>query len=179
MATQAAQRYTRALFDLSLEKKSLDAVAQDMASLHAALKASPDLERVCMSPLYTSRSKKDIFDALADKGSFSPWTKKFLGLLAHKGRAQLLPSIVVLFQKHVDEHHGLLTAQVFTARALSEAAKEKLHHILKEKFKRDIRLDPVLSPDLLGGIALKIGSRLFDDSLKTKLRTLKIKMKEA
>lgn len=178
-ATDVGQRYARALFDLAKEERGLAAVEKDIKSIKAALKESSDLRTLVGSPAFSAEAKGNGLAAIADKAKFNPTTKKFLGLLAANGRASALSSIITSFEAMAAEERGAISAQVTTAIPLSAAQSKGVAAALRQALGRDPEIETHVDPAILGGIKVKVGSRLFDASLKSKLDQLKFALKRA
>jgi F-type H+-transporting ATPase subunit delta len=159
-------RYARALFDLANETGTLRAVAEDVAALRRMRADSSDLRTLLASPAFTSTDKAKALGALAAKAKFSETTRKFLGLLAANGRASVLPEALAAFE--------VTTAAPMSA-AQSKAVAEALRTALGKAPEIETRVDPAL----LGGIRVRVGSKLFDASLRSKLDSLKFALKRA
>jgi F-type H+-transporting ATPase subunit delta len=178
-STEAAERYASALFDLANDGKALDKVARDAATLAGMVKDSVDLRRLAESPAFSAEEKSAGFLAVADKAGFDPLLKRFLGVLAANRRGHELAGVLSAFARLVAAHRGVVTAEVTTARALSDAEKKSLAASLKQAVGRDVEIEAEVKPEILGGLVVKVGSRMFDSSLKTKLEGLKAAMKGA
>jgi len=179
VANQAAERYASALFELAEASGELEKVAADLASFTASLKSSPDLRRLAHSPLYDSETKAKALAAVADKAGFTALTRKFLGMAAMNRRAAELPQIAALFQDMLDGARGHTRARVTSAAPLSDAETARLKASLRATLGRDVELTATVDPSLLAGLRVRVGSRLFDSSLRTKLQGLRSSMKEA
>jgi len=170
-------RYAVALFDLAFEAKALEAVESDLAKLKAMLEESADLRTLVSSPLYSRKEQSDAITKVASEGGLSDLTNKFLGVLAANRRLSALPAILVDFDKLAAEHRGEVTAEVVSARALTKKQLGDLEKKLKLAIGRDVAIDASVDESLLGGLKVKVGSRMVDSSLKTKLDNLAIAMK--
>lgn len=179
VANLAAERYASALFDLAQDAGELDRAAADLSAFAAALKTSPDLKRLVQSPLYDADAKAKGLAAVAEKAGFSPLTRKFLGMVAQNRRAAELGQIAVVFQSMVDRARGNMRARVASAAPLSDAEVAKLKASLRTAIGQDVELEQTVDPSLLAGLRVRVGSRLFDSSLRTRLQGLRNSMKEA
>jgi F-type H+-transporting ATPase subunit delta len=172
-------RYAQALFDLANENNELSAVAADLQSLKAAIADSRDLRVMLGSPVFKSEDKAKGLTAIAVKAKFSLTTAKFLGLMASSGRAGALPAAINGFQNLVAEAKGLVNAEVTTAVPLTAAQSKGVAAALRLALGKDPEISTRVDPALLGGIKVKVGSRLFDASVKSKLDSLKFALKRA
>lgn len=177
--TEVGGRYAQALFDLADETGALAAVRADLASLKAAWIESADLRRVAVSPLFAAEDQAKGLTAIADKAGFNPTTRKFLGLLARNGRSADLPAVIAGFEVLYARKTGVVAAEVVSAVALSSAQTKNIQSALRASLGRDPELTARVDPSILGGLKVKVGSKLFDASLKTKLDQMKFALKRA
>ncbi|MDP3174213.1 MAG: F0F1 ATP synthase subunit delta [Phenylobacterium sp.] len=172
-------RYAQALFDLAKDEKNLAAVEADLKSLKAALAESRDLRLLLASPSFGLEDKGRGLVAIADKAKFNPTTRKFLGLLAANGRARALAAVITAFEALTAEQRGSVSAQVTTALPLSAAQSKGVAAALRQALGKDPEIETRVDPSILGGIKVRVGSRLFDASLRSKLDSLKFALKRA
>ena len=172
-------RYAQALFDLATEQNQLPAVEADLKSLKAALAESRDLRILLASPSFSAEDKAKGLAAIAAKAKFDDTVVKFLGLLAANGRAAALPAVIPAFEALSNAARGVVSAEVTTAVALSAAQAKGIAAALRQALGKDPEIETRIDPSLLGGIKVKVGSRLFDASLKSKLDSLKFALKRA
>ena len=178
-ATDAGQRYAKALFDLAVETKALAAVEADLASLKKALTESADLRRLLASPAFPAADKGAGLNAIATKAKFNATTIKFLGVLSANGRPSELPSIIASFQALAAKARGAVSAEVASAMALTPAQAKGVAAALRTALGKDPEITTRVDPALLGGLKVRVGSRLFDASLKSRLDSLKFALKRA
>lgn len=174
-----AGRYATALFELADEAGALDAVASDMMQLAGLVRANPDLARVVKSPLYSRDDQARALDAIAERLGASPLTRKFLGLLAQKRRLFALLDIAAAYDALLSAKRGEIKAKVTSALPLRDHEALAISDILRVAFRRDVKLENAVDPRILGGLIVKVGSRMIDSSLATKLDRLKLAMKQA
>ena len=177
--SNVGSRYAKALFDLASETKQIAAVEADLKSLKAALAESKDLRVLVGSPAFGAADKGKGLAAIAAKANFSDTTAKFLGLLAANGRASLLASVITGFEALASKARGAVSAQVTTAVPLSAAQSKGVAAALRQALGKDPEIETRVDPAILGGIKVRVGSRLFDASLKSKLDSLKFALKRA
>lgn len=178
-ATEAGQRYAKALFDLAIDGKALAAVEGDLKSLKSMIVDSADLRRLLASPAFTADDKGKGLKAIALKAGFNPTTVKFLGLVSAHGRARELVGIIGAFSALSAKHRGVVSAEVVSAVPLSSAQASGVAAALRTALGKDPEVTTRVDPAILGGIKVRVGSRLFDASLKSKLDSLKFALKRA
>ena len=178
MATVAG-RYASALFELAKDERQLEIVEKDMVQLGGLLAESADLTRMVRSPVITAEGQGNAIAAIASGAGFSPFTTNFLKLLAKSRRLFALSDIIRDFRQITARHRGEITADVVSAHPLNEPQRAALEDALKGTAGgRNIRIETRVDPALLGGLVIKMGSRMIDSSLRTKLNSLKTRMKE-
>lgn len=172
-------RYAKALFELALSGDALAAVESDLKALKTMSAESADLRRVIQSPAFTPPEKGKALAAIADAAAFNPLTKKFIGLLSANARASALPAVMTAFARLAADHRGAVAAEVTTAVELTEAQKQGVAAALRQALGKDPEITTRIDPSILGGMKVRVGSRLFDSSLKTRLDQLKFALKRA
>ena len=177
--TNVGERYAQALFDLATEHKQVAAVEGDLASLKLALADSKDLRTLLNSPTFSAEDKAKGLAGIAAKAKFNATTQKFLGLLAANGRAAALPAVITGYAKRSANARGAVFAEVTTAVALTAAQAKGVQSALRQSLGKDPEITTRVDPAILGGIKVKVGSRLFDASLRSKLDSLKFALKRA
>ena len=179
MTADAAGRYATALFQLAKEDGALAAVEADLSALRSALSENEDLARALASPLHSAEEKSAVVAAIGEKAGFHALTRNALGVAAANGRAGELGGLARAFAAMAAEDRGVTTAEVESAAALTKTQLDSLEASLKRALGRDIEVRAEVRPDLIGGLIVKVGSRMFDSSLRTKLEGMKQAMKEA
>ena len=177
--TEVGERYAQPLFDLADETGALESVRADLKSLSAAWAESADLRRLATSPVITADDQRKGLVAIADTAKFHGVTRNFLGLLAQNGRARDLTGVIAGFEKLYAKKTGMVAAEVVTAQALTAAQLKSIQTTLRASLGKDPELTTRVDPGLLGGLKVKVGSKLFDASLKTKLDQMKFALKRA
>ncbi|HEY1415330.1 MAG TPA: F0F1 ATP synthase subunit delta [Caulobacteraceae bacterium] len=172
-------RYARALLDLAVETGAADAVEADLKSLKAMLAGSRDLRTVIASPKFTAEEKAKALAAVAARAGACDTTVRFLGVLTANRRAAALSAVIDAFQRLAAERRGFVAAEVVTAAPLSKAQANALAETLANAIGREPQIDTRVDPAILGGLKVRVGSRLYDASLKTKLDSLKFALKRA
>jgi len=178
-ASNVGERYAQALFDLASEQNVVAAVEADLKSLKSAIADSRDLKILLASPAFGSDDKGRGLAAIADKAKFDQITRKFLGLLAANGRAGALPAVITAFEALSAKARGAISAEVTTAIPLSAAQAKGVAAALRQALGKDPEITTRVDPAILGGLRVKVGSRLFDASLRSKLESLKFALKRA
>jgi len=174
----ASGRYASAIFDLAKSSGSLDSVASEFDALGTVLKDNSELSDVIASPAYSRDQQGAVMAQIGQKLGASDITRKFVGLMAQKGRLALLPDAMKGFSALLAEERGEETAEVVSAKPLSDMQRDALAQNLKSSFGKDVKIDASVDPSLLGGLIVKIGSKMVDASLKSKLERLELAMKE-
>ncbi len=177
--SQAVGRYASTLFELAKEAKAIDAIETDASALLQAFKASPELLGALKSPLHAASDKIAIMSAIGKKLKTSQLVLNFISVVANNSRAGELPQMFSNFLDLAAKARGAIKAEVATAIELNSSQTEDLKASLKKAFNADVEIETKVSPELIGGLVVKIGSRLFDDSIKTKLEALKNNLKGA
>ncbi len=172
-----ADRYAAALFDLADERKELDAVAGDLQALQAMIRGSAELRRLIRSPVLTRDEQGKAIAALAQSAGMTAVARNFLGLLARNRRLFALPDMITCFLSRLAERRGEVTAHVIAAEALTPAQLEAVNEQLRRAVGRKVAVDIQVDPSLLGGLIVKVGSRMIDASLRSKLHRLQLAMK--
>jgi F-type H+-transporting ATPase subunit delta len=173
-----AGRYATALFELALEEKALEKVEQDFNRFASALDAVEDLRRLVRSPVFTAEEQQRAIAAILDKMEIEGLTANFLKLIARNRRLYAAPDMIKAFRALLARHRGQASAEVTSALSLTEGQLRALQTALKAALHKDVQLDQKVDATLLGGLVVKVGSRMVDSSLRTKLNSLKQTMKE-
>ncbi|MCQ1768779.1 F0F1 ATP synthase subunit delta [Neorhizobium galegae] len=173
-----AERYASSLFELSLEAGSIDKVGADLDRFQALLDESEDLRRLVASPVFSAEDQQNAVIAVAQKAGISGLVANFLKVVAGNRRLFAIPGMIRAFRQIAAEHRGEITAEVTSAHALSQAQENELKSALKGVTGKDVTIAVTIDPSILGGLIVKVGSRQIDTSLRTKLSTLKLALKE-
>ena len=173
-----AGRYATALFELALEANAVDSVLADLRKFDALLDESADLARLARSPVFTAAVLSKALAAVLDRAGIKGLAAQFLKLVTSNRRLFGIRNIVKSYAALVARHKGEMTAQVTVAEALSDAHRDEIRDILNTVTGKDVRIDVKVDPSIIGGLVVKLGSRMVDSSLRTKLSALKHAMKE-
>jgi F-type H+-transporting ATPase subunit delta len=178
LTSGVAGRYATALFEIAKESKSLDKLEDDIAAFEAAMGDSPELRGMLASPVFTREDQGRAVAAIANRMEMGPALANTLGLMAQNRRLFVVPAMLVQVKGLIAAERGEVTAEVTTARPLSEAQAESLTRMLKQSVGKDVRLDVTVDESLIGGLVVKVGSRMIDTSIRSKLANLQNVMKE-
>jgi F-type H+-transporting ATPase subunit delta len=174
-----AGRYATALFELALEDKALDAVRSDLEAFDALLTGSPDLVRLVRSPVFGADEQGRALSAILKKAKIGGLAAKFLQLVTEKRRLFAVREMIAAFQALVSRHKGETRAEVVVAERLSDKHLEALKTAIAGAAGKNVSLEVRIDPAIIGGLKVKLGSRMIDASLKTKLNSIRIAMREA
>jgi F-type H+-transporting ATPase subunit delta len=177
--TGIAGRYASALFDLADEERRLDEIAQDLAGLQAMIDGSEDLKRLIRSPVIPRADQERAITAVLERAGASGLTRKFVGLVARNRRLFVLEDMIAGYRALLAARRGQQTAVVTSAQPLSEAHRARLVDTLRRATGGDVALDTRVDPSLIGGLIIRLGSRMIDSSLRTKLQRLQLALKGA
>jgi len=170
-------RYAVALFELALAKKTIGPVGQDLESIAKMVQESADFADFIKNPVLDEKTLQKAVAALAKKGKFHKLTQNFLGVLVENHRLAYIEKIATSFARILAWYKGEITAEVTSAEKLTKAQETALKKKLKTSLGQDITFDVEVDEELLGGLKIRIGSRVIDSSLKTKLDNLTLQMK--
>lgn len=174
-----AGRYATALFELALEQNAIDTVRTDLEKFEALVAESSDLTRLVRSPVFTADQQSKAVAAVLDRAGIGGLAGNFLKTVTSNRRLFAVGDMVKAFRALVARHKGEVTAQVVVAEPLDDRQRDALTGALKTVTGKDVGLDVKVDPSIIGGLVVKLGSRMIDSSLRTKLNSIKIAMKEA
>jgi F-type H+-transporting ATPase subunit delta len=175
-----AGRYAQALFELALEEKATDAVKKDLDAFDALIADSADLKRLVRSPVFGADEQLAALSAILDKANIKGIAANFLRVITTNRRLFAVREMIRGYRALVARHKGEVLAQVTVAEKLSDSNIDALKGALKSVTGgKDIEFDVKIDPAIIGGLIVKVGSRMVDSSLRTKLNAIKIAMKEA
>jgi F-type H+-transporting ATPase subunit delta len=175
--TGLAGRYATAIFELAQDQKSVPAIEKDFVALKNALAASADLTRLVRSPVFDRNDQAKAMGAVLDKMGVTQLTRNFILVLAAKRRLFVLSDIIRTFEAMVARDRGEVQATVTSARSLGDGEMTELRAILKSRLGREPRIETKVDSTLLGGLVVKVGSRMIDSSLRTKLNGFRAAMR--
>lgn len=174
-----AGRYAAALYELASDQGQVDQVETDLKNFQSMLDMSEDLRRMVSSPVISQDEQASAIAAVLEKAGISGLTSNFVKLVAKNRRLFAVPDMVSAFQAIAASARGEVTAEVTSATALSDEQVAALKATLKETVGKDVTLDTSVDPSLLGGLIVKVGSRMVDSSLRSKLSAMKVGLKSA
>ena len=174
-----AGRYATALFELALDTNAVDQVKADLASFDAMVGSSPDLTRLVRSPVFSTEDQARALSAILDKAGIKGIAANFLRVVAANRRLFAVREIIRGFNALVAKHKGEVTAEVTVAEQLNDARMNDIREALRQVTGKDVQVDVTVDPSIIGGLKVKLGSRMVDASLRTKLNSIKFAMKEA
>ncbi|HET9176149.1 MAG TPA: F0F1 ATP synthase subunit delta [Pseudolabrys sp.] len=175
-----AGRYATALFELALENKAVDAVNEDLDRFDALMTESADLHRLVRSPVFGADEQLKALSAILEKAGITGLAANFLRVITTNRRLFAVRDMIRAYRTLVARHKGEMVAQVTVAEKLSDSNLDALRSTLKSVTgSRDVDLEIKIDPAIIGGLIVKVGSRMVDSSLRTKLNSIKLAMKEA
>ena len=178
ISTGIAARYATAMFELATEAKALDALEADVFALEAVLADSADLSDLITSPIYSRDETEAAIGAVAAAMGLNDMTGNTLRLMAAKRRLFVVPALLRALRAQIAEHKGEVTADVISAKALTKTQSDKLAKALKASVGKDVNLNATVDESLIGGLVIKVGSKMIDSSIRSKLNALQNTMKE-
>jgi F-type H+-transporting ATPase subunit delta len=178
IVTGMAGRYATALFELARDEKSIDAVKADLDRFEALLTESTDLTRLVRSPVFSAEQQAKALTAVLGLAGIGGLTAKFLQVVAQNRRLFAVRAILKDFRTLVARHKGEVTADVTLAEQPDERQLAAIKEALRAVTGKDVQVDIKVDPSIIGGLIVKVGSRMVDSSLRTKLKSIKHVMKE-
>ena len=173
-----AERYATAIFEIAQENKNLDGLETSLNDLGVALADSDDLRTLINSPLISRQDQGAAIVALAKKMDLAPVMQKSLALMAEKRRLFVLPQLISALRGLLADARGEVTADVTSAKALTKAQTEKLASTLKARVGKTVTINATVDESLIGGLVVKVGSKMIDTSIRSRLNSLQNTMKE-
>jgi F-type H+-transporting ATPase subunit delta len=173
-----AGRYATAVFELALDNNAVDSVRSDLDRFDAMVNDIGDLERLVRSPVYGAEQQGKALTAVLEKAAIDGIAAQFLKLVTSNRRLFAVRQMIKAYRALVARHKGELTAQVTVAEPLNDAHRGDIKDALKSVTGKDVGLDVKVDPAIIGGLVVKLGSRMVDSSLRTKLNSIKHAMKE-
>lgn len=172
-----AARYATALFELADAASKLDEVADDLRGLKVALDDSEDLRRLIRSPIYGRDAQAAAMTAVLEKAGVQDLTRRFVLVVAQNRRLFAIPGMINAYLAELARRRGQVTADVAAARELTDDQRKALGEALNKAVGGTVQMNLTVDPSLLGGLVVKVGSRMIDSSVKSKLQRLKFAMK--
>jgi len=169
--------YAGALLDMAKQADQLDEVADELEQLGQLLEAQPDLLRLMSSQVLSSQARRRSLEAIF-QGRVCDLTYRFLQVVNQKGRLDVLPGIIRAYAKLLDEHQGVVEADVFVAERLSESDAQSVSAAIGKRVGKDVVLHQYIEPGLIGGLKIRVGDQLIDGSVATGLRRMRRRLVE-
>lgn len=169
-------RYAAALFELAKDNSQVAEVEANLGKFQTLLDMSDDLRRMVLSPVIPADEQANAINAVMDKAGIGGLAANFFKLIASNRRLFAAPAMIKAFLALAARERGEVTAEVSSASALSDAQIAALKETLKASVGKDVTLATKVDPSLLGGLVVKIGSRMINSSLRTKLQNLKVSL---
>jgi F-type H+-transporting ATPase subunit delta len=173
-----AERYAGSLFELARQENAIAKVEADLGRFEELLEGSEDLKRLISSPVFSAEDQLHAISAIADKAKITGLAGNFLRVVAKNRRLFAVPGMIRAFRQIAAEARGEIAGEVTSAHRLTPAQEKELKATLKSIAGKDVAISVSVDPTLLGGMIVKIGSRQIDTSLRTKLNSLKLALKE-
>ena len=177
LTSAVAGRYARALFELAYEGKVLDAVAADLDRIAAMIEESTEFRRLIRSPVLKRADQGRAADAVLEAAGVGELARQIVGLLAEKRRLFALSDIIRAYRARLSRHRGEISAVASSARPMSDTQIVALKKSLAGAVGQEVTLTTEVDEGLIGGLVVRVGSRMFDSSLRTRLANLKTAMK--
>lgn len=174
-----AGRYALALFELARDENALDTVTAGLDTFEALLRESPDLQRLVRSPVYSAEDQVRAIGAVLDRAGISGLTANFIRLVATRRRLFALPGMITAYRALVARSRGVVAAEVRLAEEPSPRVMDEIKAALRAMTSSEVDLRVKIDPALIGGLVVQVGSRMIDASLRTKLNSIRIAMREA
>ena len=171
LTAQLAKRYAKALFEVALEEKKLDAFGVQLTELHEAIAGHPEMERFINNPRIKKEAKKELVQKLFEK-QLSPFVYNFLRLLIDKRRESILRSVLAEYKKLANEAQNIVPAEVTVARPLAKEQEAQLLEKLERITGKDVVIETKIDQSIIGGVIVQIGDKLIDGSVTSQLRSL-------
>jgi len=174
-----AERYATALYDLADETKSLDAVADDLRRLKGMIDGSPDLRRFLRSPLIDRQAQTKAMLSVLDAAKIGDLVRRFVGVVGGHRRLFALPGMIDAFLRQLAKRRGEVTVHVSSAQPLTAEQSAALADTLKKSVGQKINIESKVEPELIGGLVVRVGSRMVDTSIRTQLQKLRRALRAA
>ena len=178
ISSGVAARYATALFELAKDANTLPSVEKDLDTIGSALSQNHSLRDLFQSPVYSREDVVGAISALAKKMELSLMVSSTLGLMAQKRRLPMVPALIEAVRAKIADEKGEITAEVTSAQNLTAAQEKELAATLKKSVGKDVKIKTTVDENLIGGLIIKVGSKMIDSSIKSKLSNLQNVMKE-
>lgn len=169
----SATRYARALLDVALRESDAQKIERDLTSFVDAVNSSPDLKRAMTSPRIPVATRRAVLDAITQKIGMEPPVAKLLALLADRGRLELFNELLVVYRERLLAHQGIVKGAVVSAAPLAPEKLSALERSLSTATGKNVQLETAVDPSIIGGVVARIGSTVYDGSIRTQLQKIK------
>ncbi len=173
-----AERYASSLYELASEAGSVDKIGAELAGFQTMINESADMKRFIESPVFSAEDQLRAVSAVLEKAGIAGLTGNFIKVAAANRRLFAVPGMIKSYFQIVARNRGEISAEVTSAHALNSSQENELKATLKSVTGKDVAINVTVDPSILGGLIVKVGSRQIDTSLRTKLSTLKLALKE-
>lgn len=178
ISASIAERYATAIFEIAQDSKNLDGLETSLGDLGGALGESADLRNLISSPLISRTDQEAAITTLAKKMDLAPVMQKTLALMAQKRRLFVLPQLIDALRALLADERNEVTADVASAKALTDAQAKKLAATLTSRLGKTVTINATVDESIIGGLVVKVGSKMIDTSIRSKLNSLQNSMKE-
>lgn len=178
VSSSIATRYATALFELALEENRIEVLFEEIEKIRELLEEGDAFKVLIISPIYSRDDVANAVDAIAERIGLGRLMKNTLALMASKRRLFALPIMLDKLEAMLDKYQGIVSAEIVTAHELSEDEIITLKETLREASGQDVRFNVRVDKSLIGGISARLGSRLVDATVRTKLENLKNSLRE-
>jgi len=172
----AATRYAKALLEVAVHESDATRIEADLAEIVAMMSALPELRRAMLSPGVPQKARMNLVRALSDRAAVQAPVAKLLLMLAERGRLELLPELLEVYRERLLAHSNIVRGQLTSAAPLPQDRVQALEHSLSTRTGKQVRLEAAVDPSLIGGVVAKIGSTVYDGSIRTQLQKLRHQM---
>ena len=176
---ELARRYVTAVYELAGEGKKLSKLTSDLEVLGKILETSKDFQRMTNSPIVDTASQIAAIEEVGKKSKFGPITTNFLKVVATNGRLDVLPEILKAYKAKIAEQDGEITAEITSSVKLTAAVVKNIQSELSKKTKKKVIVTENVDPSIIGGLLVKIGSKMYDFSVKSQLNKIRNELKQA
>jgi F-type H+-transporting ATPase subunit delta len=174
----SATRYAKALLDVAINESDPIAIERDLTTIADSIKQHDELRRILMSPRTPNTVRVNVVKALAERANVQMPLAKLLAMLAERGRLELLPDMLVVYRERVLAHNNVVRATVTSAAPLSADKVERLEASLSNLTGKKVQLETQVDPSIIGGVVTRIGSTVYDGSIRTQLQKMRQQLVE-
>ena len=174
----SATRYAKALFDVAIKESDPSRIEQDLSAIVEAMQEHGELRRALTSPAVPRSARVAVVSAIAQQAGAQPPVAKLLAMLADRGRLELLPDLLAVYRDRLLEHRNIVRGTVTTAAPLSPEHLQALESRLGGLTAKQVQLSTNVDPSLIGGMIARVGSTVYDGSMRTQLQKMKQRLVE-